>query len=185
MITWEDINHVLSGLIAKAETNKNIDYYKNRKSNFKSDLKILIEMGGIISGGGALGMLYGIKIKDIDIYFNDKKTFEEAYLLGLAQPRIDPCFYIEKPYELHDLTATMLTMNGNGKFEISNEAQNTYDTNICHINKHNLINHKKTAERILKYNKKYGFKFKLEEIIPIFALSNVKFDKNIILHHDQ
>jgi hypothetical protein len=135
-----------------------------------SDINMMFTMGGVISGGAALSLIKEYPIKDIDFYFNNELDFVKAYLLTFHNPYIDICWYFDQPHELHDMSIVMCNVHPDERIEITPQAQNALDTGVVDIYPKNIIWPERTAKRIMKYNKKYGVKFKKHQILATIGI---------------
>lgn len=135
----------------------------------------LLDMGGWISGGAAAAWLYGGQTKDIDFYFNDPTKYIEACNISHNNPRIDICWYFDNPYELHDIDLVQIAISSN-RIVQTDESKLAWDTKVSHILGDRVIYPVRTAQRIVKYNRRYGITYPISEIIAfcmVHGLSNI------------
>lgn len=145
----------------------------NKQSNIVELLTSLFDMGGIVSGGAVLSYINNKPIKDVDFYFNDDQSYINACNIAALNRKLDICWYFDSPYELHDISYVMCTLYKD-KIFISKEAQKAFDTGISELYLDNIIYPERTAKRMLKYNSKYGVKFKLPQVLAFSSLYNIE-----------
>jgi hypothetical protein len=140
--------------------------------DFVNLLSYLFDLGGIISGGAVLSVIHNKYIKDVDFYFNNERAYINARYAAIKQPKIDICWYFNQPYELHDLSFVMSTMTRDG-IKISEAAQTAFDTGISELYLNHVIYPDRTAKRMIKYNRRYGVKFKLHQILMFCSVFKI------------
>jgi hypothetical protein len=127
----------------------------------------LLDAGGMISGGAALSYIFQQhNTQDIDIYFNNEIEFIRAILSVQDNPLIDICFYIDEPYEFHDLGVTRCSVSRDGQ-SVSPLCQTAMDTRVCDVIADSVIWPRGTARRIIKYAIILDMKFKADQIISL------------------
>lgn len=139
-------------------------------------VKLMLENNGLISGGFVTAMLMGGETKDIDMYFNDEDAYMWAYSVVIDNPFIDICWYKNLPIELHDISFVKTYYDGN-KIFMTVDAYNAITNLVSEIYIHNIIYPERTFNRIIKYNKRYGVKFKYEQIVALCAIYDFEIDK--------
>lgn len=138
-------------------------------------IQALFDLGGVISGGAAVALIYNKPIKDVDFYFNNEQAYLEALALTHNNPRFDICWYFDQPYELHDIGIVMCSVHRNHTV-ITEDAQSAMDTKVSRLFIGNIVFPDRTAKRLLKYNKRYGIKFKKSEVLAFAALYGLESD---------
>lgn len=144
------------------------------------DIRSMFDLGGVVSGGAALSLLHNRPIKDVDFYFNDDLSFIKAYLLTFHNPYIDICWYFNQPHELHDMAVVMCNVRKDG-IEITPQAQKALDTGVSELYVENFIWPVKSAERMAKYNKKYGIRFKKHQVLAMIGLYELEDKAEMLL----
>ena len=152
-----------------------------QSSDHKLTVKVayeLLEMGGQVAGGGAIAEIFGrSKSKDIDIFFNDKVQYGKAFFKAFSITPIDVCFYVHKPYELFDLGVSCCCFGPDGH-DIDDLCAQAMDTGVSEIIVNRVIEPGKTAERMIKYNRKLGVKYPANQVMFLCAKGNI--DKRLI-----
>jgi hypothetical protein len=138
-------------------------------------LSYLFDIGGIISGGAVLSVINSKPIKDVDIYFNNEEAYVKARYASQHTKKIDVCWYFNKPYELHDISYVMSTMTRDG-IKTSDESKRAIDSGISELYLGNVIYPDRTAKRMMKYNKRYNVKFKLEQVLAFCSVFKIEDD---------
>lgn len=147
-------------------------------------INLAIADGGKVCGGYACAHFHNKpKSADIDIYFKDHNKYIKHYAYAQTHDKIDICLYNEHPTEYHDISPSMIVFNPaqNPQYEITEQAQKTYDTKIITINHQNLVNPERTLERIIKYCNKYSMLCKEADLICLCMMINVNWTKHQIL----
>ena len=142
-------------------------------NDFKSILTYLFDLGGVVSGGAVLSVIFNQHIKDVDVYFNNDEAYLKAVQATKNSNKFDICWYFNCPYELHDLTYVQSVMTRDS-IKISKEAKIAIDSGISDILWPNVIYPERTAKRMLKYNSKYGVKFKLPQVLAFASVYNIE-----------
>lgn len=135
-------------------------------------LNYLFNLGGIISGGTVLAVLNSKPIKDVDIYFNIEESYVKAKYASRHNRRIDVCWYFNSPYELHDISYVNSTLTRDG-ITSSEAAKLAMDTGVSELYIANVIYPLRTARRMIKYNNKYGVKFKLAQVFAFCSMFDI------------
>lgn len=138
-------------------------------------IQALFDLGGVISGGAAVALIYNKPIKDVDFYFNNEQAYLEALALTHNNPKFDICWYFDQPYELHDIGIVMCSVHRNHTV-ITEDAQSAMNTKVSRLFIGNIVFPDRTAKRLLKYNKRYGIKFKKPEVLAFAALYRLDAD---------
>lgn len=132
-------------------------------------IQTLFDLGGVISGGAAIALIYNKPIKDVDFYFNNEQAYLEALALTYKNPKFDICWYFNQSYELHDIGIVMCSVYRD-HIVITEAAQLAMDSKVSSLFIENIVFPDRTATRLLKYNKRYGIKFKKSEVLAFAAL---------------
>jgi len=140
-------------------------------------LNYLFDLGGIISGGAVLSVLNNKPIKDVDVYFNNESSYVKALHASKHISYVDICWYFNCPYEMHDISYVQCTMDKNG-IKMSEAARTSIQSGISDLYINNVIYPSRTANRMLKYNSKYGVKFKLSQILVFSSIFGI--DKSVV-----
>lgn len=135
-------------------------------------LNYLFDLGGIISGGTVLSVLNSKPIKDVDIYFNNEEAYVKAKYASCHNGRIDVCWYFNSPCELHDISYVSSTLTRDG-ISLSDAAKIAIETGVSELYINNIILPLRTARRMIKYNNKYGVKFKLAQVFAFCSLFDI------------
>ena len=175
-----DLTQHIDALLANGFDQELIDTYLSHvgskypkptsKEKMAKDVDLMFRLGGVISGGAVLSLIHNRPIKDVDFYFNDDLSFIKAYLLTFHNPYIDICWYFDKPHELHDMAVVMCNIYPDNRIEITPQAQKALDTGVSDLYIENFIWPERSAERMLKYNKKYGTKFQKHQVLAMVGL---------------
>ena len=117
--------------------------------------------------------------KDADFYFNDEEKYTKACEIIAGNPHVDVCWYEESPHELHDLDFVMCDLSLEG-LVIAPRAQVAFNSGVSEINIENVIYADRTRARLLKYNRRYGLRYKLSQIIAFYAIYNFELTDDIL-----
>jgi len=133
----------------------------------EAEIDRLLDRGGLISGGAALSYIFRQhNTIDVDIYFNNPVKYIETLLANWDNGLIDVCFYLDEPYEFHDLGVTRCSISRDGQ-DVSSLCQTAMDTRVCDVISDSVIWPMGTARRIIKYSIILNMKFKAEQIISL------------------
>ena len=168
--------HQKVSVMRKTKTQHVVGSYAINSARLADDIAKMIELGGILSGGGAISCILGNKTKDLDFYFNNEESYIEAYNLTNGNPSIDVCWFFNDPHELHDIAFVMCNIYPDGSVEITPQAMLAMNSSVSDIYVENIIFPNRTIARMHKYNRKYGLKYKKHQVLSLCMFPTVNDD---------
>ena len=153
------------------------------RTEFLSSLKEILDAGGIIAGGFAsrrfFNKLDSSRDRDVDIFLNDRISWMQYVIKTRYIAGIDVCLYFDSPWEFFDIEASCCSIDAFGTLRSSDGAKAARDTGVCSIIPYNIINPSATAKRIVKYNDKYGLRFKTEQVLAMCSVFDIPSDVSL------
>lgn len=145
----------------------------SRKFNASYDLGIMFDLDGWITGGGALSHIFKThQAPDYDIFFSDPITYARAMLIARKMRSIDVCYSPGKPYLAFDLAVAKCSFKRD-EFDIDETCLDAIESGVSDICPGSIINANATLNRMMKYHRYMGMKFKQEQVIAMCSVHPV------------
>ena len=123
-------------------------------------IEAVFDLGGLLSGGSAVSLMFNHDFsKDLDFFFDSKKTADMVRRLYSEYKYLDICYYNnELPYSSFDLDISQVFIDKTGSFNKSDVCESAFCNKTVGIIKSNIISPKLSFIRLVKYANKFNLK---------------------------
>ena len=143
------------------------------KARFESDLELLLDLGGHVTGGMAVSRIFGRPCgSDVDVFMPGFVPWVKGVIATFDNLLLDVCLFKSAPYELFDLTAPRCSYGRSG-IDVSPECERTFSTGLLSVVPECVYDPVLTAGRIVKYAARTGLRMRQDEALFFCSMFSV------------